>query len=291
MLLENLGWGDGGKGDAIGRNAFAYICWPNQTWLKTTILRCVRQSDNSFIQTYRYPEMGADTMSRDHVGAIIIALYVNGDYLELNWILDNLPWRLSRKYSQTIDFWLWQKSLKYNSWWISQVFLITVIIQLIFIIPWNFIVRTILGVKKVKLEDLPFEYLWRDSWKSKVHKLIYPHYALFLLAWQVKIMPNSWLKTFVNWLGRIESGNVVIDWIFGKRRTQKDYDSYKPTSSFVWARRLDTADDVELRPLTNEESKFNDLNRGMLDYLWFEIDKINPKLIQWLKKSKSIIQY
>ena len=72
MLLER-DWSDG-KGDSVGRNAFAYICWPNETWLKDTILQCVKMGDDGFVQFYRYPGKGGDTMSRDHVGAILLAL-------------------------------------------------------------------------------------------------------------------------------------------------------------------------------------------------------------------------
>lgn len=290
MILENTSWGFG-EGDAVGRNAFAYICWPNESWLKSSIMQCVKQRDDTYIQFYRYPEYGADTMSRDHVGAIMLALYINQDWDELNWILDNLPWRLSRKYRQTIDFWLWHRTLRYNSRWLGQLFLVTVLVQLVFIVPWNFLWRLILGIKKVRLEELPVEYNWWGSWKRKANKLIYPHFALFLLAWQVKTIRSSCLKSLVNWLGRIESGNVVIDWLFGKKRTLKDYQSYLPTSSFIWARRVDTADDVELRPLTEDEARFNDLNKGMLDYLYFEIDKIHPGLFSLIKENNPIIQY
>lgn len=291
MILENVGWGTHGKGDAAGRNAFAYICWPNETWLKDTIMQCVKQRDDSFIQFYRYPGQGADTISRDHVGAIILALYINQDWDELKWILDNLPWRLSRKYQQTIDFWLWQKSLKHKSWWIAQIFFLTVIFQLVLIIPWNWLLRRILGFKIIKPEDVnkPFKPIQKFRW---INSCIYPHYALFLLAWQVKSLPGSILKWICNQLIRVEARNPIIKRIAGKKLSLEDYENYVPIAGFQWAGTLDRGVFHGLpRKLKEDETKQNDITKGMLDYFWFNIDKIDPKLMPLLKQSKPIIQY
>lgn len=295
MILERLGYGSDGIGDSVGRNAFAYICWPDAYYLKDSILRCIKMGDDGFLQFYRYPDHGADTMSRDHVGAIILAFYINRDKEELKWILDNLPWRISRKHSQTIDFWLWQKSVKWKSFWLSQVFYILNIIFFSIVIPFNWIIRKIIGIKKINLDNPKFIKFQEKSWKWYLWKTLYPHFALFLLSWQIKILPGSWLKWILQKLLLLESGNMVIDGVLGKKLSEETWKSYKPTTSFIWARRIDNADDVQLRRMNETESEFNDLNRGMLDYLYFQIDRImlefDDGIVEKVKKKQEIIQY
>lgn len=296
MLLERLGYGDDGKGDSVGRNAFAYICWPNAPFLKESILRCIKMGDDGYLQFYRYPGKMADTMSRDHVGAIILAFYINRDEEELKWILDNLPWRISRKYSQTIDFWLWQKSIKWKSFWSAQLFYLINILFFLIVIPWNFLIRKIIGIKKIDLDNDPkFIKFQEKTWKWYLWKTIYPHFALFLLAWQIKILPGSRLKWILQKLLLLESVNVVIDAVLGKKISKEEWTEFKPTTSFIWSRRMENVDDIMLRRMTEEESVANDLNRGMLDYLYFQIDKImlefDDEIVEKIKNGEEIIQY
>lgn len=293
ILLERLGWSDG-KGDSAGRTAFAYICYPNESFLKDAILRCVKVRDDSYVQFYRYPDYGADTMSRDHVGAIILALYINRDFDELDFILDNLPWRLSRKYTQTIDFWLWSKTLfyrdKWHRWIWANSFILLTLVQFTLIVPWNFVIRTIIGAKKI--DPTNFVYQKPAKWRRFLNKICYPQFALFLLAWQVKVLPKSIFKWLLQKLLSIESGNIVIDAVLGKKIDKIDY---TPTTSFIWSRRLDNFDDILLRRMTDEESAHNDLNRCMIDYLYFGIDRImldSPdEIIRSIKTKNQIITY
>jgi hypothetical protein len=302
MILERTDWNgdDDGKGDSVGRNAFAYICWPDQTYLKNSILDCIRVRDDSYLQFYRYPGFGADTISRDHIGAIIVAFYVNRDWKELDWILDNLPWRLSRKYTQTLDFWLWQTALKYRRNWkrylFEYLFLFLVMSMFLFVIPWNFLVRLVLGIKRVNLYDNPkFVKFEEKSWKWYLNRTLYPHYALFLLAWQIKILSKSWFKKIVQFLLRFESRNIVIDAILGKEISNAKWKHFRPVTSFIWSRRIDNVDDVVMRPMMDTESKFNDLNRGLLDYLYYRIDRImlefDDTIVESIKSGNKIIQY
>lgn len=293
MILERLDWGDGGKGDAVGRNAFAYICWPNEQWLKGSILQCIKQRDDTYLQFYRYPNEGAETMSRDHVGAIILAFYINRDYKELDWILNNLPTRISRKYKQTLDFWLWQKSIKHRNTpkgtILGQLFLLLNIIMFSFMVPYNWVVRKILNVKPLGETNKPVQFP-KGSFKYKLQKTIYPHFALFLLAWQVKVVKGSILKKILQSILRFDSKNVVIDAILNKP-IPPDY-QYKPTTSFIWSRPMDTTDDIYIVPNKPED---NDINKGMLDYLKLNIDHImltyEGSIIEKIKHHQPIINY
>lgn len=297
ILLEP--WEIDNSQDGIGRNAFAYICWPHLAFLKDTLLSCIKERDDTFLQFYRYPGKGADTMSRDHVGAIILAFYINRDEEELKWILDNLPWRLSRKYTQTIDFWLWQKSLKHKKFrfWISQLFFILNILMFFVILPLNWLIRKILRVKQYEIKDLNFPTNSKKfkKWERWLSKLIYPHFALFLLVWQIKILPNCFLKTLLQKMLLIESKNFVLDHLLGKEMSEEDYNSFQPTTGFIWGASMDNLIETYMAPANDTEMKFNDLNQGMLDYLWFNTDKIieNSKneTFSRIKNGEQIIHY
>lgn len=296
MILERLGYGEDGIGDSAGRNAFAYICWPDASFLKESTLQCIKERDDGYLQFYRYPGKGGNTMSRDHVGAIILAFFINRDEAELDWILGNLPWRLSRKHSQTIDFWLWHRAIKRESFWIAQIFYFLNILFFLIVIPWNFLIRKIIGIKKIDIHKNPkFIKFQEKTWKWYLWKTIYPHFALFLLAWQIKVLPGSWIRWLLQKLLLLESNNVVINAVLGKPLSDKEWKSYIPTTSFIWSRRMDNSDDILLRKMNDEESRYNDLNKGMLDYLYYGIDEImlnfKSEITDAVKNGEGIVGY
>lgn len=266
MLLKKDGWGDNGRGDSLGINAFEWIVYPNDNELKKSVQQCIKY-EYGRLKILRHPNLQIDNISRDHVGAVILALYLNGEKSELNFILNNLKWRLSNRYIQTPDFWLWQKSIYHQSWVLAQVFYLTVLIQMIVIIPWNFLLRTIIGIKKVKdLDEWEFKPL--TGWRKLLFKAVYPHFALFFLAWQIRSLPDSWLKTLVQKIARIEANNTVIKATLGRKITKEEYKQYRPTSCFLWSRRQDTSDDIMMEYLTEPEYRFNDISKDMLDYFY-----------------------
>lgn len=286
------------QGDSVGRNAFMYIFHPDQTWLKDSIMQCVRQRDDTLIQCYRYPGLGADTMSRDHVSAIILALYINRDKEELKWVLDNLPWRLSRKYVQTVDFWLWQKALKHSSlkWWISQIFYLINIVLFLLILPWNFLLRTILSVKRTETKDTdPAIYKERSKMWRFWYNLIYPHFAIYNLCWQIRTLSPSFLQLILIELVKLECRNFVLKAILGRKITDEEYQSYIPVSGFQWAGSSDNGGDRPGRKLVEPEYRFNDLTKSNLDYFYFGIDRImfdgKDEIIKKIKLNQNIIFY
>lgn len=297
-------WSDHGKGDSVGAVAFEYICYPNQAWLKESILQCIRHRDDTYLQFYRYPGVGADTMSRDHVAAIILAFYINQDHGELQWILANLPFRISRKYVQTADFWLWQKSIKYKliqrnnlSNFLADVYFLLNILMMSLVLPFNFLMRKILGIKMLAVEDI-----WNKriitGWKTKIAKLIYPDFAFFTLCWQVRIMPDRFLKKIlVNILKYgVWKDNFVLKYILTQEPiTKEELESFKPISAGYWPRRYDSKIDYGIRYLSEEEYRFNDVNLSMLNYCYREMDKValnlNPEIFKAIKNNQSPINY
>lgn len=293
---------DSGLGDSSGSTAFVYILNPNLRWIKDSILRCVKVRDDSFVQLYRYPEFGADTMSRDHVAAIILALYVNRDYAELKFILENLPWKLSRKYSQTVDFWLWHRFIYADitgSWkakHLANAYFILNIVLMSISVPINWLIRKILRIKPVNPGETSIEILGdKSTWKRKVTKLIFPDYAMSQLIWQLRPMPKNILKKILAniLLIDIPKQNVVLKYLLtGKKIKPETVETFKP-HSISWFRYIDTQIDFPSWYLNKEEYEFNDLNLMMLNYCYWELDKIfidlNPINLEKIKNNENIL--
>jgi len=290
------------KGDSIGRNAFAYVFYPQESFLKDTLMSCVKVRDDGYVQFYRYPNEGADNMSRDHVSAIILALYINRDREELTHILDNLPLQLSRRYWQTPDFWLWQKALrselkgkKVSYWILRELFLAINLLMFCVVVPWNFLLRKILGVKRYDPRDIPeMEYKpWTGVRMWMYQKLLYPHFALYNLVWMVRTLRGQ--NSLLSQLLKLESQNFVLKAVLGRKIKREEYDSYTPTNGFQWAGVFDNGIDRMPRLLTPEETAFNDIMQGNLDYLYYGIDKImleyDDSIVDLIKTNKPIIDY
>lgn len=293
---------DKGMGDSVGNTAYAYLLYPHQGWIKESVLSCIKQRDDTYIQFYRYPEFGANTVSRDHVAMIITAFYVNRDWDDLEFILENMPWRLSRKYTQTIDFWLWQKSILHiirNSWkrhvYINLFYLLNIVIFLIQV-PLNGIVRKLLGIKTIEVGETQKSNLG-TGFKRYVSKIIYPDFALFQLVWQVRVLPSNIFKKILQFIlvFDVPSYNFVVKYLLtGKKISEEQRNSFKPHSS-SWSRRIDTQIDFPTRFLPEDQYRYNDLNIATLEYCYREIDKImldlNPINVALIKNNQNLIQY
>lgn len=297
LLEESNDWS---KGDSLGRNAFMYIFHPNEKWLKDTLMKCVKKRDDGLIQFYRYPNWGADTISRDHVGAVILALYINRDWEDLRFILKDLPLQLSKRYWQTLDFWLWQRSLyfeiqgkKWKFWIFRQLFFLLTLVQMILIVPWNFILRKLLGLVKFDPGSAPTKKLL-TGWKKWVYqKMIYPKYALYNLVWScfsLNLNKYSLLTKLIN----LEADNPVLKAILGREISEEEFYNYVPIGSFQWAGSLDNGIEWIPRTLDKGEHKFNDLTYSNLCYFYYGIDRImkqNPTIHSKVKNNENIIFY
>ena len=304
MVLEN---GDiWTRGDSLGRVAFFYIFHPNCSFLKETIFKCIKQRDDGYIQFYRYLDDGAESQSRDHVSAVILALWFNHDHDELKWILDNLPLQLSRRYWQTLDFWLWQKSLKallegekvkYQIF--RHLFLILNVLIFILTVPFNLIIKALTGVRSYDIGQISASGIEPEvkikKWRRRLYqKLTYPTYALYNLAWMIKSLrlEDSILTSMLRLITKKD--NLVIKQLLTKAKiiTEEEYLGYNPINTFQWAGEINNLSiDRHIRRLTPEEIKYNDLTKANLDYLYYDIDKLNPRLIQEIKLNNSPIFY
>lgn len=301
-------WENNNTQDGLGRNAFLYINYPNQKWLKESLFKCIKQRDDSYIQFYRYPNKGANTISRDHVAGVILALYLNKDWKELEWILDNLPWRLSRKYSQTIDFWLWQKMLRAEikgktriQNLLSYSLLFLILIEFCIIVPLNLLIEKLLHIRRLELKDFPnSEVQTFKGHKKLIYQLKYPTFALFTLGFQLMTIQKGQIIKWIirnlqlRWL--INKSNLVLRYIITRRSIKEnEYKKYTGMTSFIWSRPLDTTDEVYINQMNEREKEYNDINQSMLDYCYMEIDKFihrsnKTNIIQKLKDNENIFE-
>jgi len=269
MLSRSENWDTNpthGIGDALYRTALFYIIYPNEKRLKQAIMSCFIV-EKGVLTIKRHPTINESNVSRDQIAAALIALKINGDIDELSFILNNLPIKLSNKAFQTLDFYLWQKSLL-GSKTFSFLFCLLTYLIFLFVVPFNKLVRKILGFKSVPPEQWTFPGRMSKT-KQALSKALFPPYAFFLLVWQVYVCPNNRIKKNLKKLLLLEceESNYVLRGLLGEKViTQKLIDTYQ-SRGLRWTNRLDESCLLSLNPLTQEEKQFNDLDLDLLKYV------------------------
>lgn len=248
-----------GEGDAIGRTAIGYII-TKSTILRSGIMDCFRmkltESGKPYLQARRYPtDFDSEyTMSRDHIAYALIALLETGEKDRAKFISSNIRWKISELHSQTIDFWLWHKAATSENIFLTLLWHIFLIPQILLILPINKIGR---GIAK----------LLNKQWPTKI---CFPTYAFFILAWQLRLTRETFVRPLVEYLARfeVEKDNLVLQMLLRKRVDYEDIFKYKSRRGIRWSRRMDTPNKNEMRLATEDEVVVNDLDRGLLFYLY-----------------------
>lgn len=236
MALNSLSNNEG-RGDALWRTALAYL---------VGFERCLGGIDACIIpgkQYCRYPG-DCDTTSRDQIAMAFCAIKLRNPE-DILYFTHNLPWRISKKHSQTIDFWLWVKAIRGSYYalvaWHAVTFLI-----LCFVVYWNFVIRLVTFVRKYDQHNFPPKEK-RDKapkWKKKLWKLLFPTYALFILSLQLKAAGPSQMTPFIEFLMRLEAekDNYFIQVICGGKAG--NYDGMK--GGIRWNNRLDDTNNINM---------------------------------------------
>ncbi len=249
---------DNGRCDALWRTSFYYAYHPD-----------TNGPYEYFVRNYlcnppltRHPECEVG-ISRDQVSAAIICAEIRGLYYCSQRIRKSLKWKLSDFHSQTIDFWLWHKSLD-GSWWYRNLFLLLTLIQVFFIIPYNGLLRFFTGFETVDQAN----YTPRDLTKSqlKISKWMYPEYAWFILCHQVITVKNTKFRRIVekvmSW--GTERNNWVLLTLLGSYKGEMP-ENYRSMSGIRWNNRLDGSANSTTYFLSEEERAGIDMDKMMLD--------------------------
>jgi hypothetical protein len=280
MFLQNTPWDkDNGKHDALFRTGFAYAVYGEKV-LRDGIMSCMNIGvfwffDEEFLVPYRYPAVGYQlTTSRDQLSGAIIGLAINGDWDKIQWICDNLKWKISDKFNQTIDFYLWQKSMNEsnNRKLYGLLFHLVSLVMVSLVLPWNAFIRFIGGYKSVNQDDFKSESPDTLSRATKVmNKMMYPTFAFFIWVWQVYVSPNSIIKRPLQLLMRLEceKSNYVLRMLLGDKNIYLDQiTDYKSMHGLRWNNRLDKSTNDGMWTLSDDEKKFNDLDSDMLRWCY-----------------------
>jgi hypothetical protein len=279
---------DIGQGDALLRTGRAYLAWKRPE-MKAGMLSCFRKFEMiNFKGKYWYQGARApqrhqeDDVSRDQLSGFLYSMFINGDKEEIFEILKHTPFRISRRFIMTPDFWLWTKAIQGKKWaevlWhISNILTLPILLHV-----WNRFINLTLGYKEIDQKDYKPEKAQEKHAKfNKIQKFLdttfYPSYATHHICWYLECVPDSFLKRCVQKivLWQVEKGNYLERLLCGdKTVTQEDIDSYIPMTEYRWSTKLDLNDFGSIRipePWDTdmiEKLKVNKLDTDMLLTLW-----------------------
>lgn len=249
MLVSYKPWDRRRDGDALWRTGIGYICY-QQPLLLRGMESCFTVEGNK-LQVIRFPydeikeaedyQWARDTASRDQlVMPFIAARWHKKEDMEVYTHL--LAWRISKKHRMTIDLRAWLKK-EYSTW------LLMIILQMLFVIPWN--------------------KLWRPIYRRIGYgwagKLMYPHYSLFITALMLSVVDDDIpAKRFATFLLRldVEKSNYALMIVLGGPVDTEAMRNYKPTH-FRWNRRLD--EPTRLYIPENRSVAYNNIDEDFLD--------------------------
>lgn len=184
------GRADNGRGDGLYRTSLAYITY-GDVQLKNDIMACFRsfdminRRDRKYVQGARAPfRYSEDDFSRDQFILAISALYIRGDYKEVKWIADRIPYKLSRRFRMTPTLWYWVKALASNdcNGFNARMYRFLEYTSQCAIIPVSKLARKVIGLKYES--DL-------NSLLTIAPEVPYWHYDHDAKEWIYKTEPSS----------------------------------------------------------------------------------------------------
>lgn len=243
-------YGNNGIGDALWRTGWAYTAYGNKK-LKEGILSCFTDEEDKkgkYIQAHRcYPRYRTDDVSRDQIISALCSLKLNGQDKEVKRLRKGLRWKISKKFTMTVDMWLWLMAIS-TPQPLSFIFsLIFTIIHFFITAPlvlWNSLLNRWAKMKEISQEKYNENLKsgmkvtnTKDMEKpSKIRKLKYPSYALHLFAWQLYSLPWNPLKWLLKLACRpsVHKSNYLMKMLFGAKVLFNDIEEYRPMCGLRW---------------------------------------------------------
>lgn len=207
MLHMNYGWnpnGDLGKGDSIGRTFEAYYAYKDERFLDA-IKNCwvkIERKKGYYYQGYRFPTHDDKDMSRDHLFNTVLTLIASGcSEKELKEFITHVPWKISPKYSQTLDLWLWMRAIS-GIWWAKILSPLIEIPLMSFNVLWQKILYKVAPFKKEMSQDefCTASTYKRTKWEKTIGSMLYPSYTMTQYAWRLNYMKKSLSTKILKWL-------------------------------------------------------------------------------------------
>ncbi len=265
LLGQNYSWdpnGDHGQGDCISDTVIGYITWEWEPFIKSvkSCYKWINIGPNGYLQAYRHPSLlsqtGYNDMSRDHITYTLILMKYIKDDAFLNNMSKNLRWRISDKYSFTLDLWLWMKGINGNK--IAMFLYYCLQIPLMSLnVRWNKYLKKkgnfgpeIPQDKFVALspEEIPPKQV-------KLRKYVYPVYALHQVGLMMMVSPDSFGKRTLKKICLKDVGeqNFLLKILFGGKVSQEEVDGYKAMTSWRWSTWLNNLNDRDVSIITDPD--------------------------------------
>lgn len=240
----------GGGRDGLYRTSFAYITYEEEALLEG-LKSCIKETSSS-VKCFRYPGYNVGDCSRDQVSALICAA-VYKDLPFKDSLLNKLPYRLSKKFKQTPDMWMWVQALRGNRVF-ELLFLLTTLVMTVFRTAWIKVIEKVVGVKKYKgIED------WIKNHELKHDNLIhlqFEDFAMYLLVWQLYVMRDSFLKRLTLKVCKwdIDKDNLLLRMMCGEDVEKENIENFPATTCNVWAKKKDDVHHCNCRILSDERN-------------------------------------
>jgi hypothetical protein len=226
-------------GDSIGNTCDAYIAYEYEPFIqavKNCFLEKTDKKGKKYIQGYRHPihfDREYNDMSRDHISYTLIMMKLAGEEEFIKKLSKGLRWKISDRYSFSIDLWLWLKGIAGSSLAMFFFFFITIPVILLSVL-WNKLIYALGGFgPEVNQDDYVFiDYSKHSKRKQFFRKLIYPIYAIFQNAFILYATPDSIGKSILKkiFLWNIDPQNFMLRIMFGGKVKKEDVYSYKSMS-------------------------------------------------------------
>ena len=281
MYVKNADWdpdGDEGEGDTIGRTMKAGRIYKYVKYfeaIQSCWIRMIRRGKKEFLFGWRSNrDRTRMDMSRDHLINTIMMFHWYGGAMMVDKFYQMIPWRFSFGFKQTVDLYLWAKTLTGRKW-TRHAYYWWQIPQSLIIGIWAKIAKLILRVGP-ELTQSEFIRLRKDL-KAR-HKrlkrlwwLIPPVYADLGRAEMLECMPDSIgrriLRKILLW--NTSRYNHVIKLLLGSKKvTKEDVMNYQSMTNGRWSTSLDVRTKRDIKFRKPEESKANRLDKDYLVFLF-----------------------
>lgn len=226
-------------GDCLWRTSIAYIAYKDQAF-KEGMINCTKWISPKHVQYYRSVEQNDTDVSRDQVTMFLVAMALNGE--DVNKYIKATKWKLSKRFSLTIDMWLWMKALG-GSKLAQKMFFVTQI-----------------PIAKVY-------HLWNKTGFSKKK---FPAYASHLLAWQIYVLNDKtkYQKSLAEIVSKLaDDDNYLVRLLLDLPVSKEIVENEKPTTDFKWQRNKEEKAKY-CRELTPEEAEYNTIDVDVLKRIY-----------------------
>ncbi|MCK9417656.1 hypothetical protein M0Q97_13520 [Candidatus Dojkabacteria bacterium] len=308
--MAQHGHNDLGIGDGLYRTSLAYIAYGDSK-LMEGIFSSFREfgminKKAMYVQGARAPfRYREDDFSRDQFILAVSALYIKGNTDKLNYIIDRIPYRLSRRFRMTPTLWFWSKGISGKNKRVNLFIynLLETITQLP-IIAISKLASRLIGLNvSYSIEELlsidpsiPYwhfdtinkQWIWKTEpssimtlshkfynehlmklntrwWYKLVNAFITPSYSIFLSSIMAYCGGSKLTRNLL--LRNVSEYNTLIRLLLKDRNfdVNKSLSMYTPCTGMIWADEFNGTS-MKYR-LTEKESEYNDISYDIVKQL------------------------